>query len=203
MFEYPWAAAEINKLGKHLDILEVGGGLSGLQFTLASQGHQVTNVDPGLEAEGVGFELPTGTHRRMCSIFGAPVRLISTTIQAAKLPDQSFDVILSLSALEHFSPADVCGFAHEVKRLLRPQGRLIMTADLFIDVQPFCSQPSNKWGTNINLKSFLEMAQLQLLLGNRAELCGFDEFKADAILGNSSNYLLVPPSFVQCVIAGR
>jgi hypothetical protein len=44
-FEYPWAyyAAEAKPNSR---ILEIGGGMSGFQFTLALAGSKVVNVDP-------------------------------------------------------------------------------------------------------------------------------------------------------------
>src|SRR5947208_2112443 len=46
-FEFPWAYEQVTSQGRELDILEIGGGLSGLQFVLAREGHHVRNLDPG------------------------------------------------------------------------------------------------------------------------------------------------------------
>src|SRR3954451_17219804 len=56
-FEFPWAYEQITSLGAGLTVLEIGGGMSGLQFVLARDGHRVINVDPGLKARGRGWEV--------------------------------------------------------------------------------------------------------------------------------------------------
>src|SRR3989344_1532330 len=47
-FEYPWAFYAV-KLKKGMNILDFGGGLSGLQFVLYKCGVKAHNVDPGIK----------------------------------------------------------------------------------------------------------------------------------------------------------
>src|SRR4051812_30140812 len=54
-YEYPWAFAQIRSRIAKGTILEIGGGVSGMQFVLARAGYDVINVDPGLEAKGRGW----------------------------------------------------------------------------------------------------------------------------------------------------
>lgn len=205
VFEYPWVYHEIQRLGSPLTILELGGGLSGLQFVLSQEGHVVTNIDPGLVASGVGFALDPGWHSRMCHAFRAPVRLISATIRSAGIADHSVDVIVSVSALEHFSDADLADLAEHIPRVLKPQGRLISTVDLFLDLQPFCCRETNRFGKNIDIRRFLDESSLTLEVGAPAELLGFGEFASEAILCNLEAYLLGRgyPALVQCFVARR
>src|SRR6516225_6156242 len=53
-FEYPWAffSADVQP---GMRVLDLGGGLGGFQFVLDRSGCHVINVDPGMEAEGVGW----------------------------------------------------------------------------------------------------------------------------------------------------
>src|SRR5436309_7153445 len=44
VFEYPWAYFHAD-LGAHMRLLEIGGALSGFQFVLSREGHEVDNVD--------------------------------------------------------------------------------------------------------------------------------------------------------------
>jgi SAM-dependent methyltransferase len=202
-FEYPWAYQEIGALGASLDIVEIGGGLSGLQFVLAREGHRVTNVDPGLKAEGRGWELDEAAHRYLSKIFKAPVRLVPTTIDRAQVPDASVDVVLSVSVLEHLAPAELDSLASEIPRILRPSGRAIFTADLFLDVSPFCEREGNAFGRNIDVRAFLAAARLELTKGERAELSGFAEFEPRKILSNLSRYMIGVnyPALAQCLVA--
>lgn len=202
-FEYPWIHEQISARGKALRILEIGGGLSGLQFVLASEGHRVVNVDPGLEAKGKGWALDPNLHRRLARTYGAPVALEPTTIERATLKANSFDVILSVSALEHFAAEDLEAFSDAVPRLLQPSGVVILTVDLFVDLLPFSTRPSNAFGTNINLQTLLSRAGLKLIYGDPAELHGFPGFDARKILERLPEYLLGTgyPSLTQCVVA--
>src|ERR1700683_3406048 len=53
-FEYPWAV-DAGQVRPDMKVLEIGGGLAGFQFVLDHFGCEVVNVDPGLEARGVGW----------------------------------------------------------------------------------------------------------------------------------------------------
>jgi hypothetical protein len=204
VFEYPWCHAEISARGRGLEIVEIGGGMSGLQFVLAREGHRVTNVDPGPEAKGGGWGLDESEHAQLCRAFKAPVRLIPTTIDRSGLGPASADVVVCISALEHFAPADVTALAEAVPMLLRPGGVLVMTVDLFLDLAPFTGREANRWGRNFDIRRFLEAAGLELVKGNRHELYGFEEFDSRTVLENLSSYLMgqTYPCLAQCFVAG-
>jgi len=203
VFEYPWAHKQISALGRSLRIVELGGGLSGLQFVLAREGHRVVNVDPGLAAIGVGFELDQQVHRKLCRVFRSPVELISKTIGRAGIPDRSVDVLLSVSALEHFAAQDLEELTIQARRVLQPQGVVILTVDLFLDLHPFCDPRSNVYGRNVDLRELLERASLELRTGDREELFGFPEFDPRSILSRLSRYLVGTgyPALAQCLVA--
>lgn len=40
--------------------------------------------------------------------------------------------------------------------LLKPNGYLVMTVDLFINLKPFCSRESNQFGTNVSIRALVE-----------------------------------------------
>ena len=202
-FEYPWAYHAIRRLGSHLRVLEVGGGLSGLQFVLAAEGDEVVNLDPG-QAER-GWKYNGGLHRQLCSALQAPVRLFDGKIDALDAPAHSFDVILSVSSLEHFPDVDLAMLATAIKRLLKPDGIVVMTIDLFLDLKPFSEREANEWGRNLNVRQFMDMAGLKLENGDPAELLGFPEFDPARIMGNLANYMIGEgyPALSQCVVARR
>ena len=200
-FEYPWAYHAIRRLGNHLRVLEVGGGLSGLQFVLAAEGDDVVNLDPG-QAER-GWKYNGDLHRRLCSALQAPVRLFDGKIDTLDAPANSFDVILSVSSLEHFPDVDLAMLATSIKRLLKPHGIVVMTIDLFLDLKPFSERETNQWGRNLNVRDFLDMAGLKLEDGDPAELLGFAEFNPARIMANLADYMIGEgyPALSQCLVA--
>ena len=133
-YEYPWAYAQIVSRLQQGTIVEVGGGLSGFQYVLSKRGFRVINVDPGLQARGKGWDVTPESHAYFGKIFGAPVQLMPVTIDQAPLPDESVDAVLSISTLEHFVPQDLSLAARTIARVLKPNGWVILTIDLFLEI---------------------------------------------------------------------
>jgi SAM-dependent methyltransferase len=199
VFEYPWAYQQISELGTSLDIVEIGGALSGLQFVLGQAGHRVINVDPGEKSNSLGWPVDQKTHQFLSKTFHANAKLLPCTLDEAKLDDGSADVVLCLSVIEHLSPHDLDAVLSNIRRILKPNGRLVMTVDLFLDLHPFTNRTSNKWGSNVEVSALLERAGLALVAGRRDELLGFEEFSASRVLENLGNYLIGGyPALAQC-----
>ncbi len=199
-FEYPWAYDAVVRAGGPLEIVEIGGGLSGLQFVLAAEGHRVTNVDPGR-----GWRVSADEHAALCQAFAAPVRLVTETVERAALPDASADVVVSVSVLEHLGDDEIAAIAAALPRVLRPGGRLVLTADLFLDIEPFDRAPRNRWGRNVDLCRFLADSGLRLVLGERSQLHGFPEFDPDGVLAALPRFVESEqyPHLAQCLVAER
>lgn len=204
-FEYPWVYEQVTTLGPRRTVIDVGGSLGGMQYVLAAEGHRVTNVDPGLAAAGRGWELSPAQHQRLGEAFGGPVRLIAKPLQDADLPDASADAVLCVSAMEHFAPADLDAVATHIPRVLKPGGVAILTVDLFLDVAPFTDRATNTFGRNIDVRAWLEAAGLELVTGTRAELNGFPEFSANAVLRDLSKYHVGReyPALAQCLVGRK
>jgi 2-polyprenyl-3-methyl-5-hydroxy-6-metoxy-1,4-benzoquinol methylase len=207
-FEYPWAYSEIAEHcaatgGRALRVVDIGGSLGGLQWVLARDGHDVVNVDPGLEARGVGWDVNAASHDALSHAFRAPVRLIPSTLANANLEAESADVLLSVSTLEHFAPSDLAEFATHAARILRPDGIAVLTIDLFLDVRPFAPADHNEYGTNVDVHALLAHSGLTLHEGRRTELFGFPEFSAPVVLEHLSSYLIGVqyPALAQCLVA--
>ena len=85
--EYPWAyhAAEI---GANVRALEIGGGMSGFQFTLALAGAKVVNVDPGMDE--IGGRVTADFISQANKKFSTDVELVQQNIADAELPECSF-----------------------------------------------------------------------------------------------------------------
>jgi len=208
LFEFPWMYEQVASRGRPLRVLEIGGGLSGLQFVLASEGHHVTNVDPGVtppEAarSGFDFSISAARHRQLCRALNAPVQLASTTIGDAGFQDHSFDILISVSALEHFTDEALDEVVQHTARILRPGGSALFTVDLFLDLMPFTSSTENRFGRNLSIRALLDRSGLRLEEGRREELYGFAEFDPDRVQRNLSSLLIGDgyPSLAQCFTA--
>jgi hypothetical protein len=185
--------------------VDIGGSLGGMQFVLAEQGHTVINVDPGLKAEGIGWEVDLETHRRLCKQLGVEVSIISESLVNANLPIKSADVVLSISSLEHFSECDLESTGRTIPHVLKDDGIVVLTVDCFLDLNPFTDAKSNKWGRNISVYEFLERANLGLVSGERSELVGFPEFSCEHVLRNLARYHIgnYYPCLAQCLTAKK
>ena len=184
-FEYPWSFFA-GHIRPGMRVLDVGGGLFGMQFVLALSGCSVTNVDPsaktGSSGPFSGWGLSPKTHRRMNRIFGTDVRLVADSVENARLPAASFDRVYCLSVLEHLPFRDARRAIAAIERLLAPEGLLLLTVDLFLDVVPFGVMRRNVWGWNHDVYRLLRGSKLALASGARSELLGFPEFDFDRVV---------------------
>jgi SAM-dependent methyltransferase len=201
-FEYPWAyfAADLRT---PMRVLEIGGGLSGFQFVLSQQGHQVDNVDPGM-AE-IGWPVTQDMMQAMNRIFDATVTLHHCGIEEADLPKESFDRAFSLSVIEHLPPQAIAAVMDKVHDSLKPGGLFILTVDLFLDLVPFSRKEANQVGRNVSIAEMVKSGKFELAHGNKSELYGYDEFDAQEILGNLYSYYVGRPypTLVQTLILRR
>jgi SAM-dependent methyltransferase len=185
--EYPWAfhAASVTP---GMRVLELGGGLSGFQFVLDHYGCEVVNVDPGLDAHGVGWPVTPERIAALNRRFDARVTLENCFLEQAGLPDESFDRVFSISVLEHVPESELEGLLAAVRRVLKPGGLFVLTVDLFLDLAPFSERERNRWGNNLSIRRLIELSKLSIARGEPRELCGFDEFDPKAILERSDRW---------------
>lgn len=199
-FEYPWAF-HATPLSRGMSVLEIGGGLGGFQFALSRAGCRVVNVDPGLQAEGLGWKCDVATIQALNRCFATSVQLFQTTMEKAGLQADSFDRIFSISVIEHLAPEELAGVMKEAHRVLRPGGSFVLTVDLSLNLSPFTSRSTNQFGRNVNLKELVSNAPFLLEQGNPEELYGFPGFSADRIQSNLENYFVGSyPVLVQCFV---
>ena len=179
--EFPWAYHQLADLGPSR-ILEIGGALSGLQFVLAKEGHEVHNVDPFFDYGSGDYEVdPVAEHHALNKLFGTDVRLHRSTLPEADLSG-TFSAAVCISTIEHLSREDIKATLLAVKERLAPGGLLVLTIDLFLNLSPFCSQIENVWGTNASVAWIDDILGFTMVSGDRRELNGYAEFSADAIL---------------------
>lgn len=176
-FEWGWAW-NATPLQPGMNVVEVGGGLSGFQYALAQAGMRVTKVDTG-EEDGAGRPenpLTPANHARLNAVFGTDVALRQQPLADIALEADSVDRVFCISTLEHFSTTALEALLPEVRRVLRPGGSLVLTVDLMLDLEPFTDVQGNEWGRNIDLHWVVERSGLKLGQGNPGELCGFPAF---------------------------
>lgn len=199
-FEYPWAFAAA-QLQPGMKVLEIGGSLAGFQFTLARHGCRVVNVDPGMEAAGIGWPCDQNSIARLNKTFGTDIELRNTTIERAELRAGEFDRAFSISVIEHLPPADAANVMAHAFRCLKPGGLFIITLDLFLNLHPFTTRRSNEYGVNQSAAELISSQPWRLVVGKRDELLGFPEFDADKILSRLENYLVGSyPALAQCLV---
>lgn len=187
--EYPWAFEALD-IFPGARVIEIGGGLSGLQFVLSRCGCEVTNVDPGMSARGLGWPVDQESVALLNRRFGTQVQLKNCFIDAAGLESESFDRAVSVSVFEHIPPDDILTVLSHVRRILKPGGLLVLTVDLFLDLHPFTSVHANKFGTNISTRWLVEESGFDLVGGCPEELYGFAEFRPQRILERLPEFLI-------------
>lgn len=200
-FEYPWAF-HAAPLAAGMRIVEVGGSLSGFQFVLSKLGCTVINVDPGSEAQGVGWPCDHESLSALNNMFGTNVELRNTTVPKAELEDRAYDRAYCISVLEHIDPVELPELIAGIHRCLKPGGLLIVTADLFLDLHPFTSRQENRWGRNLDLRALISGTGFELDAGDPRELYNFPEFDPDRVQANLGDYLYGTgyPTLAQCLI---
>jgi glycosyltransferase involved in cell wall biosynthesis/protein-L-isoaspartate O-methyltransferase len=129
--EYPWVLRELRSIGKPaMRVLDVGAGVNVLPLILADAGHSVTTVDNHDQRREPG-------DRHSWTEWGyldyANLRPGIASHQQDFLaygPSERFDVIYSVSVVEHL-PADARrAWLRRMATLLAPGGELLLTVDL-------------------------------------------------------------------------
>ena len=186
-YEYPWAFHQVQGLGPSR-ILEIGGALSGLQFVLAKSGHEVHNVDPFFDYGDGQYDVdPMAEHAALNRSFGTDVTLHRTALPMANLIGQ-FSAVLCISTIEHLSEPDIASTLAAAKEILTPGGLLVLTVDLFLNLEPFCDQKTNQWGSNASIAWIEELVGYEMVVGDRTEMYGYPEFSVARILSRLEEF---------------
>ena len=200
-FEYPWAYFGAGA-AKGTCVLQLGGGLGGLQYVLAAEGCRVVNVDntgPRTTITTTPWgELDVNLHNRLNEVFGTDVRLIRATLADAALAGESFDRALCLSVFDSLPLAAARDLLAEVVRLLTPGGLVLVTAGLYFDLKPFGVLRRNCFGSNLDLYRLVEGIGLDLVRGDPRELHGFPEFDRSRVAARVPDLFMSP--YYPCVI---
>ena len=202
-FGYPWAFETLEPRAG-LNVLEIGGSLSGFQFVLDRAGCRVVNVDPATESAAF-WPLDRPTFDLLNRRFGTRVVLQQSTIQDAGLPSNHFDRVVSISVIEHIPEKDIVALLEHVRRVLKPGGRFVMTIDLFLDLAPFTDATQNKFGTNVSVEWLVRESGLDLVHGEPRELYGFPAFDLARIMAQKDAYYVGRgwPTMIQALVLAK
>jgi SAM-dependent methyltransferase len=150
VWEYAMLAlfcGDLGLLNDQTTALGVGAGDERIVFWLANRLARVVATDIYGDGAFAGREAAASMLEDPASHAPSPYRedrLEVRWMDARELdfPDASFDLIFSLSSIEHFgAPDDVAAAAREIGRVLRPAGHALITTDCFVRRHPLNSAP--------------------------------------------------------------
>jgi len=125
-FEYPWVIKQISTVEdlKQKTILDLGGGVTPIQFILSGYVKEYINIDinPAVNKQIEQVNKESSLYNNI---------IVLNIDIGKKLPfeNDSFDIVMSISAIEHvIAPLNVQ--VDEMLRVLKPGGKLILTIDV-------------------------------------------------------------------------
>jgi SAM-dependent methyltransferase len=140
---------ETGLLTEQTEALGVGAGTERLSFWLANHVGRVVATDIYGEGEFVEKEAPAQMLRNPAAFAPFPyhedrLEVRREDARRLSLPDASFDVVYSLSSIEHFgAPAEIRRAAAEIGRVLRPGGYALIATDCFVRRHPLNAAPAD------------------------------------------------------------
>ncbi|MBE0597183.1 MAG: class I SAM-dependent methyltransferase [Desulfuromonadales bacterium] len=118
-WEYPWALEQA-RLAPGATVLDAGCGASIFPIYLAARGYRVCACDLGLPG-------------RLDRLHGVEVGYVGADLGRLPLAAQTFDAVFCISVLEHLPRPAMPAALAELRRVLRPGGRLLLTTDFWRD----------------------------------------------------------------------
>lgn len=126
--EYGFTAGEFvlieDKMKRPLKVLDVGCGVVPLNNWIAKRGHQVVALDPLYE--DISFLVKNNLNQ----FYETNVNYLTAAGEGLPFPDQYFDIVTSVSVLEHTIPGNDRVILDEMARVLKPNGHLLITFDV-------------------------------------------------------------------------
>jgi SAM-dependent methyltransferase len=138
---------QTGRMNEQTEALAVGAGDERIVFWLANHLGRVVATDIYGEGGFAGREARSSMLDDPAAHAPFPYRedrLEVRWMDARRLefPDESFDVIFSLSSFEHFGgPDDVAQAASELGRVLRPGGHALVVTECFVERHPLNAAP--------------------------------------------------------------
>jgi SAM-dependent methyltransferase len=134
--------SERARLDVHTSVLAIGAGSEPTLFWLANRAGRVMATDIYGEGKFAGLEAAESMMRNPAAF--APVPYPADRLDVARMdarhlefPDASFDVVYSLSSIEHFgSPGEIARSAAEMGRVLKPGGVAVVVTECLVRLHP-------------------------------------------------------------------
>jgi len=124
-WEYPFVAQVIQRTKGTTNILDAGSGITFFPYFLASQNRRATITCFDSDA------MLRNMFQRVESDEKSQVKFMQGQLEKTSFRDKSFDLIYCVSVLEHSK--QVRDILLEFYRILKPQGKLILTFDISLD----------------------------------------------------------------------
>lgn len=67
-------------------------------------------------------------------------------IEMAEFKYEQYDCIYGISAIKHIPDADILAILQHARRVLKPGGLFVIRLDLFLDIEPFTTSETNRYG---------------------------------------------------------
>lgn len=137
---------DVGGLEEHTEVLDVGAGHEEVLYWLANRVGRVVATDIYGEGAFAGREAEASMLTDPNAFAPYPYRedrleARSMDARALDFPDASFDVVFSLSSIEHFgSSVDIANAARELGRVLRPGGYAFVATECFLRRHPLNSR---------------------------------------------------------------
>lgn len=125
-------------------ILDTGSGGSFLPALLAAKGFEVTASD------SMAYGDCTEWIYRQCVALGLTIPIVREPVEAlASVPDESFDVTLCISVIEHVDPTHYEDAWRELARVTTQGGLIMVTSDYFRDLAAWERSPYKQIQHNV------------------------------------------------------
>lgn len=129
--EYPWIIHELGNV-RYKKILDIGAGVSPIPIYLAEQGAQVITVDPHSNIRKIGVNQKSWTEWGFLdySQINSSIKSFNKTIESMTFQNEFFDVIYSISVIEHVPTLIRQEIWKFVSKWIKSGGKLFLTIDL-------------------------------------------------------------------------
>ncbi len=165
---YAYALADINKV---MRVLDVGTGRGELAVKCAEAGAYVKAIDYSQAAIEIAKENLTNVDKEVAK------RITFEKMNAKKIsyPSKSFDVVFMIDVVEHLYPEELKQSFLEIKRLLKPGGKMIIHTPnaWLINSMYFFAKIFFKWkkqDVHVNEQSFFSLHRGLRLFDGKARI---------------------------------